>query len=252
MKNKNNTKPIDQLFEQAMLEAAKNEKQQLLAELKDEDFQPSEAFQSNIRLLIDEKTKKKKNDVFFAKFISACSRASGFVLLALVIIFLALPKIPAMRNALTSWAMKANPEFVQSYLENNNLQSSTIAREISLNAFQLAPHNPAYLPEGMQLMRFEYNSPDVLYRFRDGTGRYLNIEVLKFGANFNLNTDDQEVRSIENLNGFEAVYSLSQGKSSLIWSDGTYLFMVSTDLSKEEALKVADGLARKNDFRLNY
>ena len=91
-------------------------------------------------------------------------------------------------------------------------------------------------------MQLAFNLSDVSYYYQDVSDNFVSIDIMGSGSSMNVDNENLEEQSSETVNGMQAAYMSKLGVGSVVWSDGEQIFMVSTTLSKEECLRIANGL----------
>ena len=202
---------------------------------------PSAEFNHRIQSIIENKTKKSDTFDFFNKAFLAYSKASAWILLSLILLFVFVPNVALARNWITRLVIDANPKYVTYSFQENEInqinQDSTLP-----GTFPKGIYYPSYLPKEMTLMQLIYNPSKIIYRYQDVSNNTLTVIVMGPGSSTNLDNESSEEESKEYVNGIEADYRKKIGLGQLTWSDGIHVFIVSTTLSKEECLRIANGL----------
>lgn len=243
--NKSDEKRSDNLFEEATKEAAYIKGRHFLQEAKADPYIPSAEFNHQIQAIIKAETQTSKTHNRSIKFSLNLSKATAWILLALVILLLAIPNVAVARDWVTKLLIESNPKYVTYYLQNQNTDNEITWKNQGSSPPGLLPdgtYYPSYVPEGMKLMQLAFNVSDVSYYYQDVSDNFVSIDVMGSGSSMNLDNENLEEQSSETVNGMKATSMSKLGVGSVIWSDGEHIFMVSTTLSKEECLRIANGL----------
>lgn len=133
-------------------------------------------------------------------------------------------------------------------IEDNEKNTMEIGAEPdSEEDFEFVCKKPQWVPEGYTLEREEYKEDFQLYQnnYVNNDGKYAlyqqmrNDRVDNIGISFN-GGEQQEVM-IENFKGYFIPDDvLDEEKGNLVWEDGTYLYMMVGDLTKEELIRMAE------------
>ena len=243
--NKSDEKRSDNLFEEATKEAAYIKGRHFLQEAKADPYIPSTEFNHQIKAIIEAETQTSKTHNRSNKLSLNFSKATAWILLALVILLLAIPNVAVARDWVTKLVIESNPKYVTYYLQNQNTDNEISWKNQGSSPPGLLPEGtyyPSYVPKGMELMQLVFNVSDVSYYYQDVSDNFVSIDVMGSGSSMNVDNENLEEQSSETVNGMQAAYMSKLGVGSVIWSDGEHIFMVSTTLSKEECLRIANGL----------
>ena len=243
--NKSDEKRSDNLFEEATKEAAYIKGRHFLQEAKADPYIPSTEFNHQIKAIIEAETQTSKTHNRSNKLSLNFSKATAWILLALVILLLAIPNVAVARDWVTKLVIESNPKYVTYYLQNQNTDNEISWKNQGSSPPGLLPEGtyyPSYVPKGMELMQLVFNVSDVSYYYQDVSDNFVSIDVMGSGSSMNVDNGNLEEQSSETVNGMQATYMSKLGVGSVVWSDGEHIFMVSTTLSKEECLRIANGL----------
>ena len=243
--NKSDEKRSDNLFEEATKEAAYIKGRHFLQEAKADPYIPSAEFNHQIQAIIEAETGTSKTHNRSNKLSLNFSKATAWILLALVILLLAIPNVAVARDWVTKLVIESNPKYVTYYLQSQDTDNEITWKNQGSSQPALLPEGtyyPLYVPEGMKLMQLAFNVSDVSYYYQDVSDNFVSIDVMGSGSSMNLDNENLEEQSSETVNGMQATSMSKLGVGSVIWSDGEHIFMVSTTLSKEECLRIANGL----------
>jgi len=243
--NKSDEKRSDNLFEEATKEAAYIKGRHFLQEAKADPYIPSAEFNHQIQAIIKAETGTSKTHNRSNKLSLNFSKATALILVVLVILLFAIPNVAMARDWVTKLVIESNPKYVTYYLQNQNTDNEITWKNQGSSPPGLLPdgtYYPSYVPEGMKLMQLAFNVSDVSYYYQDVSDNFVSIDVMGSGSSMNLDNENLEEQSSETVNGMQATSMSKLGVGSVIWSDGEHIFMVSTTLSKEECLRIANGL----------
>ena len=243
--NKSDEKRSDNLFEEATKEAAYIKGRHFLQEAKADPYIPSTEFNHQIKAIIEAETQTSKTHNRSNKLSLNFSKATAWILLALVILLLAIPNVAVARDWVTKLVIESNPKYVTYYLQKQNTDNEITWKNQGSSPPGLLPEGtyyPLYVPEGMKLMQLAFNLSDVSYYYQDVSDNFVSIDIMGSGSSMNVDNENLEEQSSETVNGMQAAYMSKLGVGSVVWSDGEQIFMVSTTLSKEECLRIANGL----------
>lgn len=233
---------FDRLLKEAALQAAETMGQQYLEEAEKDAYYPSFEFNQRVRKMIEAETKPSAPVPLFQKLYLSFSKAALWILLVLIVLLFAIPKVASARNWVTKLVMESNPKYVTYYLQETDTVIDSL--DNSEKIFPVGAYYPTYIPEGFRLRLLNYNGSSITYRFVDSKGKLVNVQVIGTGETMNLDNENLEEDSIEIVNGYEARYTLKLERHCLIWTTENYIIFVNTNLSKEETLKIANGILK--------
>lgn len=113
--------------------------------------------------------------------------------------------------------------------------------------FEFACKKPQWVPEGYTLEREEYKENFQLYQnnYVNNDGKYALYQQMRNDRVDNIgissNGGEQQEVMIKNVKGYFIPDDvLDEEKGNLVWEDGTYLYMIAGDLTKEELIRMAE------------
>lgn len=95
----------------------------------------------------------------------------------------------------------------------------------------------------------DFNNHQIDYRLtgylKSNTNNQIDFyQFTKAAFDVHINTEDATITHL-NINGYDALYYFNnQGMHNLIWDNGYYVFMVSSNLSKEETFEIAKSVRK--------
>lgn len=133
-------------------------------------------------------------------------------------------------------------------IEDNEKNTMEIGAEPdSEEDFEFVCKKPQWVPEGYTLEREEYKEDFQLYQnnYVNNDGKYALYQQMRNDRVDNIgissNGGEQQEVMIENFKGyFIPDEVLDEEKGNLVWEDGTYLYMMVGDLTKEELIRMAE------------
>lgn len=133
-------------------------------------------------------------------------------------------------------------------IEDNEKNTMEIGVEPdSEEEFEFACKKPQWVPEGYTLEREEYKENFQLYQnnYVNNDGKYALYQQMRNDRVDNIgissNGGEQQEVMIKNVKGYFIPDDvLDEEKGNLVWEDGTYLYMIAGDLTKEELIRMAE------------
>lgn len=133
-------------------------------------------------------------------------------------------------------------------IEDNEKNTMEIGVEPdSEEDFEFVCKKPQWVPEGYTLEREEYKENFQLYQnnYVNNDGKYALYQQMRNDRVDNIgissNGGEQQEVMIKNVKGYFIPDDvLDEEKGNLVWEDGTYLYMIAGDLTKEELIRMAE------------
>lgn len=133
-------------------------------------------------------------------------------------------------------------------IEDNEMNTMEIGAELdSEEDFEFVCKKPQWVPEGYSLEREEYKEDFQLYQnsYTNNDGKYAFYQQMRNDRVDNIgissNGSEQQEVMIENIKGYFIPDDVQdEEKGNLVWEDGTYLYMMVGDLTKEELIRMAE------------
>lgn len=133
-------------------------------------------------------------------------------------------------------------------IEDNEKNTMEIGAEPdSEEDFEFVCKKPQWVPEGYTLEREEYKENFQLYQnnYVNNDGKYALYQQMRNDRVDNIgissNGGEQQEVMIKNVKGYFIPDDvLDEEKGNLVWEDGTYLYMIAGDLTKEELIRMAE------------
>ena len=241
-KKKIDSAKYDQLFRNAVREAAEKKGLQLLEEAKDYDFEPSPGFQEKMMASLDPKPKRKWQFPGFLRPQAAWGNAVGWALIVLILSFLIVPNIASAGKWVSKLLSDENPIVTRYIAEHTNEdgENENVIYELPVGAYF-----PAYVPEGFRLYQEDVAPYSAYYLFIDDNENYVDVDVVGLTAGILTDNENLDEKSIEIIHGYDAHFASKDGLSDLIWTDNKHIFVVTSTLPKNEIIKVAESLFSK-------
>lgn len=162
--------------------------------------------------------------------------ATALLVAALMTVTVAMA-IPAIRERVFQMVREIHERYSHIYYEQ-------VGEDVDFGEF--VPYHITYIPEGFTLV--EDRTTEISHRqhFENEEGLAIGFDQVRIDRDaFSIDTEDDEPVRIM-LNGEQPAWHLDNGLLQVIyWDDGTYSFHVSTNLSPEESIKIAESSAPK-------
>lgn len=172
----------------------------------------------------------------YMDFLTIAKRVAIILLAILITSTITVFSVEALRNRFFDWWFSVFPTHTR--VEFYNVEQ--IYGKDNYEA--LKQYNlPAYIPESFTLTETVEAGNYYKLIFQDDSDGWIifDIQIVHEGANVNLNTENAEMESIR-INGSEGFYIYNDGVHTITWSNANAYFRLSCNLSKSEALEIAN------------
>lgn len=99
-----------------------------------------------------------------------------------------------------------------------------------------------YVPEGFELIDARQKKENIHIRYASGEN-YFQILRGDLSGNYNVDTENGTYENIK-IDGLEAVYFTNPNINSVVWNDSYYIYIITSNISKEELIKIAENIKK--------
>lgn len=233
----------DNLFREAAKEAARIEGERLLrenTELGPEIEGISIEKQREFRRSLEKAFRDKKRRAKRKTSMAVAKRAAIIVLVLSAMLTVSLITSEAFRVKFLNFFMEINPEYTEFWLEDHNENRNTDELENQYVDWSDA-YAPTYIPEGYWVESAENGNSIKAILFINNDGKIINYAQYSEGASFHYDTEDADLQDIT-INGAEGKIIIKESNYSIIWNQDNSIFVVLTQINKEETLKIAESI----------
>ncbi len=224
---------LDQLLEHAAAQA----RELSLASLPDDsqlDHPFSELFEKKMEQLCRQQKKQRFNWTRFSR------RAAAFAVVSMVGLSALVLSVDAWRETLFEMVEKKHADYSEILFESRD------GSGVLDSQFVLSEHRPTYLPEGYELTRqwLDSSTNDMVFTTpEDGMITFQQAVNAKegFARSVGINTEGSELVPFD-LNGYPGHKMTNQDTQFVLWNDNYYNYMLITQLSMEETIKIAESV----------
>lgn len=171
--------------------------------------------------------KKQKNIILiFAK------TAAAIFIVGLLSFGTAMGVNAEFRDAVSKWFIETFSEYSIFRLENDKT-TNTILYEYTLG----------YIPDRFTYTGVEKYDEIITFTCEDAEGNYLSIDIEQPGENDYVDTENTTMELLD-FNGAEARYYYKEDYSILVTTIDGYALYITGPVTKEEIMKIADGIQR--------
>ena len=166
------------------------------------------------------------------------STGKRVAVLAAVIALLAasMLSVGAVRESIVSFFTQVYEEFTAIIFDQPEETGRTYEAD-SINAIEVT-----YIPEGFELISESKNDVESRMEYVDDRGNRIIIrQTLNRNTQRTIDTEGVESEEVF-IQGQKGIYFENKGFGTLIWNDDTKVFYISTELKKDEILKIAESI----------
>lgn len=99
-----------------------------------------------------------------------------------------------------------------------------------------------YVPEGFELIDARQKKENIHIRYAFGEN-YFQILRGDLNGNYSVDTENGTYENIK-IDGLEAVYFTNPNINSVVWNDSYYIYIITSNISKEELIKIAENIKK--------
>lgn len=107
-------------------------------------------------------------------------------------------------------------------------------------------YEPTWIPEGFELTEEEMAGGIVYFQEYMKGKHYISFDQNIVNAGITIDSEDMEREAVM-INGYQGQLNSKEGKTGLIWATGEYVFVIGSDLGKEEVMKIAESVKEKKE-----
>jgi hypothetical protein len=229
----------DSLFREAVKETARIEGENLLYEnkqLSTEDAGVSFEKQSEFRNRLDSELQNKKNRERRASKIKALQRVAVIILVVSAALTVSLFSVDAFRVKIINLIMEIRTEYTEFQLVDEKAEMKGDRIVDWTNAYV-----PTYIPEGYLVESSENGDNIKAILFINGDGKIIDYAQYSEAASFNYDTEGATVKDVT-VNGNDGKIIVKGYNYSVVWKYEGGIFVVMTQISAEETLKIAENI----------
>ena len=216
-------------FERALSEYMCGEGEALMLENEDIAHEFSPEFEKRMEKLINRRKKPYFRMINTVGKRVACIAACTFIVSAG-----ALMSVDAVRDAVFGFIMNIFEDHSDISFEDDGKHPDTI-QDIYEITYDMSEYSIDFkdLSERSRTIVYTDNDKEITY-----------MQYTQDALNMMINTEDAVISHID-INGFDAIYYCdNHNYHTLIWDNGQYIFYISSNLSKEETISIAESVKK--------
>lgn len=212
--------------------------ERLAAFPSEEELERTVSFSPGFKRKMDKLIRQRRKPYY--TLLNTTMKRAAAVILVVILSFSAAMSVEAIRTPVVRFFIEVYEKFSTVFFSAEEDSPSVIDLENEV-------YLPSYLPEGFEVVsQFE----DILfihYEYENEDGHFIIYEQSVLDTDLSINTEDIETEEIEILD-FTGIYFENLGMHSLLWSNGEYIFMVTSDLKQEEIMRISESLTKKQKY----
>lgn len=161
------------------------------------------------------------------------------ILAAVITLSVLVVNVEAVRNRVFNVFLTKNPESTVYQLEEEFPGEASTVLEASPGYW------PSYVPEGYRLVKRDVSDQTAQTVYMCGEEQYLSLAEAPAGAKVYLDSENAEREEMILINGHDCLLIEKNGHLLLTWSVNERIFTLSSVLSLDEVIKVAESVEYK-------
>jgi hypothetical protein len=203
----------------------------------DETKMPEHEFSENFKKRMKKLIRSQKKPYYF--MINTVGKRVASFIIALVLAFTTtVLSVKSLRESVWNFIVEVYEKWsILRFVDEGG--SSTGADGVP----QLVVSMPTYVPEGYVLIFEDSNNISGVYKYKNSSGNTILYKqyCTDSGLQMIFNTEEVETENIK-IGTIDGIYFENKGCRNIIWRNEKYLFSVSSKISKDELLKIAESI----------
>ena len=201
----------------------------------DETKMPEHEFSENFKKRMKKLIRSQKKPYYF--MINTVGKRVASFIIALVLAFTTtVLSVKSLRESAWNFIVEVYEKWsILRIVDENN--TSTGDDEVP----QLVVSMPTYIPEGYMLIFENSDNISGMYKYKNPSGNTILYKQYwtDSGLQMMVDTEGVETENIK-IDTIDGMYFENKGYRNIIWRNDKYLFYLSSKISKEELLKIAE------------
>jgi len=159
-------------------------------------------------------------------------RRAVALIAAIIILIAAAMSVPAVRASVIEFITEVYEKFTHIFFDESRSPRDA--------ADELTVYEPAYIPEGFELVN--RITKDLVLMEYERENDFISYSQQRLeNVSMHINTEGVELEERE-FKGLSAKYFSKQGVQNLLWHDDKYIYMVSSTLDRATVFKIAESV----------
>jgi hypothetical protein len=242
MLNDINERYNDDLFRLAMQYAAEKEGKLFVEEMKhrEPECQPSQEQIKKFAKRLDTHLKRRMRASRSRHFARILNKAAVAMLALIVVFSVAMVTVDAFRVSVLNFLISIEPKYTSIQLDDKSDDLSNAQPIVDWNNAYV----PTYIPAGYEIISVSNDNVNKNITFANTQDDSLFIIYSDYDSTTSIAVDTEDASTIEKIviNGQDGTYSEKNSIISIAWRMDDHLFTVQGNLSKDEAIKIANNV----------
>jgi len=169
------------------------------------------------------------------------SRKFSLSFVVLIAFFMTLTiNIESVNAYALSWIMNSNTRYTEIKISQAEIESNTHSEYKQF--FIMGSILPKYIPEGFNIVAISFNEIVSTIEYENSLGEFIYFKAETSSSVIRIDTEDAEYETVV-LNGNQTFLSYDNYQTTLMWQQGDYFLVISTDISRDELFKIAENIS---------
>ena len=229
-------------FQMAVFLAAEKSESRLREETEEERTKsPSELAVKRLERMLVQKVRKNNLKQFGKTAWKIGSRIAIAIMIIITVGLTTVMSVDALRSRFTEFLLTFHSEYTE--LELHETTNTGTAVEGGQILRITGSYMPAYTPEGFSLksMMLDEQANDLEYE--NDEGMFISFSGYTRDALSNIDTENADSLEIVDVNGRSGLLVMKEGVYTLAWSRDDYYFILTSNVSRDETLRIAQSVS---------
>ena len=203
----------------------------------DETKMPEHEFSENFKKRMKKLIRSQKKPYYFM-INTVGKRVASFIIILVLAFTTTVLSVKSLRESVWNFIVEVYEKWsILRFVDKDG--SSTGNDEVP----QLVVSMPTYIPKGFLLIHESSDNISGMYTYRNYDGYIIDYEQhwINDGLQMMIDTEGVETENIK-IGTIDGMYFENKGYRNIIWRNDKYLFYLSSKISKEELLKIAESI----------
>ncbi|MEL7609480.1 MAG: DUF4367 domain-containing protein [Bacillota bacterium] len=171
-------------------------------------------------------------------------RIAVAIMIFITVSFTAIMSVKALRNSFAEFLLTFNADYTALELRKRDYSGIYIddGQAIGISDAYI----PSYIPEGFNLKSLVMDEQINTLYYENSEGKYIHFSGFTSDAQSNVDTENADTLETVTIKGRSGLLIKKEGVYTLAWSLDEYYFILTTDLSIDATLKIAESVSFKN------
>ena len=234
----------DALFKTAIYEMAKDDSKSLT----DNDIQrkneaPSELLDKRINKMINLALHKSKAKQFRKHARKIAMRVAVVIMAVVTVSFALTMSVEALRSRFVSFLMTFTPRYTELQLQEHDENGNVLEGGQTMKMKDI--YAPSYVPEGFEIVSMDITNGDSNIVYQNGNGEQISFDSASGTSVTQIDTENADNIETIDIMGNQGMLEEKDGLTTITWSIDDSYFVVMSQTSKEETIKIAESVKKE-------